>query len=49
MNTAACPAITSYIKLTSGAANLIIRFGTEIIRNEDRIVLEVPEEALVVS
>ncbi len=29
MNTAACPAITSYIKLTSGAANLIIRFGTE--------------------
>ncbi len=49
MNTAACPAITSYIKLTSGAANLIIRFGTEIIRNENRIVLEVPEEALVVS
>ena len=29
MNTAACPAITSYIKLTSGAANLIILFGTE--------------------
>lgn len=29
MNTAACPAITSYVKLTSGAANLIIRFGTE--------------------
>jgi 3-(methylthio)propanoyl-CoA dehydrogenase len=32
MNTAACPAITSYIKLTSGAANLIILFGTD----EDR-------------
>ena len=29
MNTAACPAVTSYIKLTSGAANLIIRFGAE--------------------
>jgi alkylation response protein AidB-like acyl-CoA dehydrogenase len=29
MNTCACPALTSYIKLTSGAANLIIRFGTE--------------------
>ena len=29
MNTAACPAITSYIKLTSGAANLIILFGTD--------------------
>lgn len=29
LNTAACPAITSYIKLTSGAANLIIRFGTK--------------------
>jgi alkylation response protein AidB-like acyl-CoA dehydrogenase len=29
MNTAACPAVTSYIKLTSGAANLIILFGTE--------------------
>ena len=29
MNTAACPALTSYIKLTSGAANLIILFGTE--------------------
>jgi 3-(methylthio)propanoyl-CoA dehydrogenase len=29
MNTAACPALTSYIKLTSGAANLIIRFGRE--------------------
>jgi len=27
INTAACPALTSYIKLTSGAANLIIRFG----------------------
>jgi len=32
MNTAACPAITSYIKLTSGAANLLIKFGTD----EDR-------------
>lgn len=32
MNTSACPALTSYIKLTSGAANLIIRFGSE----EDR-------------
>jgi len=32
MNTCACPALTSYIKLTSGAANLIIRFG----REEDR-------------
>jgi len=29
MTTAACPAVASYIKLTSGAANLIIRFGTE--------------------
>ncbi|MBN2568071.1 MAG: acyl-CoA dehydrogenase C-terminal domain-containing protein [Deltaproteobacteria bacterium] len=29
MNQAACPALLSYIKLTSGAANLIIRFGTE--------------------
>ncbi len=29
MNTCACPALTSYIKLTSGAANLIIRFGTK--------------------
>ncbi len=29
MNTAACPSLTSYIKLTSGAANLIILFGTE--------------------
>jgi 3-(methylthio)propanoyl-CoA dehydrogenase len=29
MNTAACPALTSYIKLTSGSANLIIRFGRE--------------------
>ncbi len=26
---AACPALTSYVKLTTGAANLIIRFGTE--------------------
>ena len=32
MNTSACPALTSYVKLTSGAANLIIRFGTK----EDR-------------
>jgi alkylation response protein AidB-like acyl-CoA dehydrogenase len=29
MNQAACPALLSYIKLTSGAANLITRFGTE--------------------
>lgn len=29
MNTAACPSITSYIKLTSGAANLITLFGEE--------------------
>ncbi|HOO90852.1 MAG TPA: acyl-CoA dehydrogenase [Syntrophales bacterium] len=29
MNQAACPALLSYIKLTSGAANLIIRFGRE--------------------
>lgn len=29
LNTAACPALTSYIKLNSGAANLIIRFGTQ--------------------
>ncbi len=29
LNTAACPALTSYIKLTSGAANLILRFGME--------------------
>ncbi|MDD5167821.1 MAG: acyl-CoA dehydrogenase, partial [Syntrophales bacterium] len=29
MNTGACPALTSMIKLTSGAANLILRFGTE--------------------
>ena len=29
INQAACPALTSYIKLTSGAANLILRFGTE--------------------
>lgn len=29
MNTAACPALTSCIKLTSGAANLILRFGTQ--------------------
>lgn len=29
MNTGACPAITSCVKLTSGAANLILRFSTE--------------------
>ena len=29
MNTAACPAIMSYIKLTSGVANLLIEFGAE--------------------
>ncbi|MCX7983137.1 MAG: acyl-CoA dehydrogenase [Syntrophales bacterium] len=29
MNTGACPALTSCIKLTSGAANLLLRFGTE--------------------
>ncbi len=29
MNTGACPALTSCIKLTSGSANLILRFGTE--------------------
>ncbi|MCK9275579.1 MAG: acyl-CoA dehydrogenase [Syntrophales bacterium] len=29
MNSAACPAIMSYIKLTSGVANLLIEFGTE--------------------
>jgi alkylation response protein AidB-like acyl-CoA dehydrogenase len=29
MNQAACPALLSYIKLTSGAANLIIRFAAE--------------------
>lgn len=29
MNSAACPAIMSNVKLTSGAANLIIKFGTE--------------------
>jgi len=29
MNSAACPAIMSYIKLTSGVANLFIEFGTE--------------------
>jgi alkylation response protein AidB-like acyl-CoA dehydrogenase len=29
MNTAACPALTSCVKLTSGAANLILRFGTK--------------------
>lgn len=28
LNTGACPALTSCIKLTSGAANLILRFGT---------------------
>ena len=33
MNTAACPALTSCIKLTSGAANLILRFGTDADRN----------------
>ena len=29
MNTAACPALTSCVKLTCGAANLILRFGSE--------------------
>ena len=29
LNTAACPALTSCIKLTSGAINLILRFGTD--------------------
>ena len=29
MNTGACPALTSCVKLTSGSANLILRFGTE--------------------
>jgi alkylation response protein AidB-like acyl-CoA dehydrogenase len=29
MNSAACPGIMSYVKLTSGAANLILRFGTD--------------------
>jgi alkylation response protein AidB-like acyl-CoA dehydrogenase len=29
MNTAACPAIMSYIKLNSGVANLLIEFGDE--------------------
>jgi 3-(methylthio)propanoyl-CoA dehydrogenase len=29
INLAACPALVSCIKLTSGAANLILRFGTE--------------------
>ncbi len=29
VNQAACPALMSYVKLTSGAANLIIRFGTD--------------------
>ena len=29
LNTGACPALTSCIKLTSGAANLILRFGTQ--------------------
>lgn len=38
MNTSACPALTSYIKLTSGAANLIIRFGTD----EDRALFLPP-------
>lgn len=33
MNTAACPALTSCIKLTSGAANLILRFGMDEDRN----------------
>lgn len=32
MNTGACPALTSYIKLTSGVANLLLKFGTD----EDR-------------
>ncbi len=29
LNTAACPALTSCIKLTNGATNLILRFGTD--------------------
>jgi len=29
VNQAACTALTSYVKLTTGAANLIIRFGTD--------------------
>ncbi|MDI6727067.1 MAG: acyl-CoA dehydrogenase [Smithellaceae bacterium] len=29
LNTAACPAVTSYIKLTSGAVNLITLYGTD--------------------
>ena len=36
MNTAACPALTSCIKLTSGAANLILRFGTQ--KDQDMFV-----------
>jgi alkylation response protein AidB-like acyl-CoA dehydrogenase len=36
MNTAACPALTSCIKLTSGAANLILRFGTK--EDQDRFI-----------
>jgi len=36
MNTAACPALTSCIKLTSGAANLILRFGTD--EDRDRFI-----------
>ncbi len=36
MNTAACPALTSCVKLTSGAANLILRFGTQ--EDQDRFV-----------
>ncbi len=36
MNTAACPALTSCIKLTSGAANLILRFGKK--EDHDRFI-----------
>ncbi len=43
MNTAACPALTSCIKLTSGAANLILRFGTDADR--DRFIPKMLEGA----
>ncbi|MFO7569087.1 MAG: acyl-CoA dehydrogenase [Smithellaceae bacterium] len=36
INTAACPALTSCVKLTSGAANLILRFGTP--EDQDRFI-----------
>ena len=36
INTAACPALTSCVKLTSGAANLILRFGTQ--ENQDMFI-----------